>query len=794
MSEDLVNITVDDRELKAPKGAMLISVTDANGIRIPRFCYHNKLSVAANCRMCLVEVEKAPKPMPACATPVMEGMVVHTRSPKAIAAQKSVMEFLLINHPLDCPICDQGGECELQDLSVGFGGDSSQYAEIKRVVVDKDIGPLISTELTRCIQCTRCVRFGEEIAGMRELGATDRGDRMKIGTFVAKSVDSEMSGNVIDLCPVGALTAKPSRFSARSWEMVQHPAIAPHDSVGSNIYVHTFRGKVTRVVPRENEAINEVWISDRDRFSYQAVHAEDRLTTPMIKEDGQWREADWEEALQKAVSGIQAIVKNEDADQFGVWASPNATLEELYLLQKITRGIGSNNIDHRLRQSDFSDQDAAPVMPWLAQDIQNMRRLRAALLIGSNVRKEQPIIAHRLRQAAIKKDARISFINPRAFDWHFPVSHECIGSPRAMLDHLAAVAKAAFQVSKADVPAPLADIINGVNIEPEHTQIVEELVAAENATVLLGNLAQYHPQFAVIRVLADAIAQQTGSRFGYLPDAANSAGAWLAGALPHRTAGGVAASAAGKAFVDMIEQPCKALLTFNVEPELDSAYASSALQAAAAAEFVVAVSSFVTDTMRDYADVLLPLAVFTETSGTYVNAEGFWQSFRGVTEAVGEARPGWKILRVMGNLFNLDGFDYVASDEVRDEIRSACQSIELDNAVKVQAAVRLPAASSGVQRIGDVPIYAIDGLVRRAQALQRTVDARQDEVRMNSSQAEQLDVSAASKVKVMQGGKHAYLPLAIDDAIPDGCVWIAAGIQASSGLGRLYGDVEVEKV
>ncbi len=442
MSDDIVTFIVDDIELTAPKGSTLIKATDKAGIHIPRFCYHEKLSVAANCRMCLVDVEKAPKPMPACATPVMEGMVVHTKSPKAIAAQKSVMEFLLINHPLDCPICDQGGECELQDLSVAYGGDKSQYTDIKRVVFDKDIGPLISTELTRCIQCTRCVRFGEEIAGMRELGMTDRGDRAQIGTFVAKSVDSEMSGNVIDICPVGALTAKPSRFTGRSWEMQQHAAVSPHDAVGSNLFIHTLDGKVNRVVPRENEAINEVWISDRDRFSYQGMYAEDRATTPMIKQNGEWQATDWDSALQFAVDGLQSVIKKTSADELGFWISPNATLEEQYLAQSLCRKQGSHNIDHRLRQTDFTDQAYAPVMPWLGTSAQSIEHLQAILLIGSHIRKDQPLIAHRFRKAFRHHQVKISSINPRKFNWRFKTTNELISDAQGMLQNLAAVASA----------------------------------------------------------------------------------------------------------------------------------------------------------------------------------------------------------------------------------------------------------------------------------------------------------------------------------------------------------------
>lgn len=782
MSEDLVKFTVNGQELEAPKGSMLIKATDEAGIDIPRFCYHKKLSVAANCRMCLVEVEKAPKPMPACATPIMEGMVVHTKSPKAIAAQKSVMEFLLINHPLDCPICDQGGECELQDISMGYGDDLSQYTDIKRVVFDKDIGPLISTELTRCIQCTRCVRFGEEIAGMRELGATDRGDRMVIGTYIEKSVDSEMSGNVIDICPVGALTAKPSRFSARAWELMQHASIAPHDSVGSNIFVHTDNGKVTRVVPRENEAINETWISDRDRFSYQAIYSDDRATTPMIKVDGEWKESDWDDALQRAAEGLQKV----EADQRAAWVSPNATLEEHYLLQKLMRAMGSGNIDHRLRQTDFSDQDAAPVMPWLGQGIEDLENVNAALVIGSNIRKEQPLFAHRLRKAALNNGAQVSFVNPRAFDWHLPVANECISSASGMLQDLAAIAKAAGASS-----ASVADIINSANVSDAHTQIADSLKQAEKATVLIGNISVQHPQLSVIRKLADAIAKATDSVLGYMPESANSAGAWLAGAVPHRGPAGTATDVKG---TNVSEMPGEALITFNVEPECDCANGIDAIAKAKAAKFVVAITSFVSGHTKEYADVILPLAVFTETSGTYVNAEGFWQSFQGASTPVGEARPGWKILRVFGNLLNVEGFDYLSSTDVKDELKQQCQDIQLNNSVECTQTVSINATNGALQRVGDVPLYAIDSLVRRATALQRTKDAAQDVVRINSKQAGESGVAGAEKVKVKQGNAQVYMPLVIDDGIPDGCVWISAAMQNSSTLGEIFGPIELEKV
>lgn len=789
MSDDMVTFIVDDIELQAPKGSMLIKATDKAGLHIPRFCYHDKLSVAANCRMCLVEVEKAPKPMPACATPVMEGMVVHTRSAKAIAAQKAVLEFLLINHPLDCPICDQGGECELQDLSVAYGGDCSQYTDVKRVVFDKDIGPLIQTELTRCIQCTRCVRFGEEIAGMRELGMINRGDREMISTFIEKSVDSEMSGNAIDICPVGALTAKPSRFSGRAWEMQQHAAVSPHDSVGSNLYLHTLHNRVNRVVPRENEAINEVWISDRDRFSYQGLYADDRARTPMIKRNGEWQETDWDSALRFAVEGIQAVLKNNSADELACWMSPNATLEEHFLAQKLCRQLGSHNIDHRLRQTDFTDQAHAPVMPWLGQDIEAIEKLQAILLVGSNVRKEQPLIAHRFRKAFRHHQVKISVINPRKFPWRFKTSHELVSSAQGMVQNLAAVARAAG----VDHPA-LGTLINAASVTDEHRAMAEELKTAAAAAIFIGNIATQHPQFSVLRALSHALAVQTGATLAYLPEAANSAGAWLAGSVPHRLAGGSAANSCGADIATMLQSPRKALLSFNIEPGFDMANPRAALKAAEAADFHVSINNYASDALKEIADVILPLATFAETSGTYVNAEGAWQHFRGAATALDEARPGWKILRVLGNLFDLQGFEYMSSEEVRDELKQLCSEIQLDNSLSADAPVAETGDSKGLQRVADVPLYAVDAIVRRASALQQTKDAQQNHVSINETLANELNLTEGDQVKVTQDDHSETMTLKIDNGIADHCVWLPQAMPISIHMGGGFAPIELEKV
>ncbi|HNW79179.1 MAG TPA: NADH-quinone oxidoreductase subunit NuoG, partial [Candidatus Competibacteraceae bacterium] len=666
MSEEQVNIEVNGIPLKARKGAMLIEVTDAAGIPIPRFCYHKKLSIAANCRMCLVEVERAPKPLPACATPVMEGMKVYTESPKAIAAQKGTMEFLLINHPLDCPICDQGGECELQDVALGYGGDVSRFAERKRVVKDKDIGPLVATDMTRCIHCTRCVRFGEEIAGLREMGATGRGENVEIGTYVSKAVASELSGNIIDLCPVGALTAKPSRYKGRSWEYVQHAGIAPHDSVGSNIFIHTLRGQVMRVVPRENEQVNETWLSDRDRFSYEGIYSDDRLSKPLLG----GVESEWENALEAAASGLKAVIARHGADAVGFLVSPTATVEELYLAQKLARGLGVNNIDHRLRQADFSDQDTAPAFPWLGQSLDALERMGAALLIGSNVRMEQPLVGHRLRKAALA-GGQIMFINPRDFDFRFPVAAKVIADPVGMVTALAGVAQAVAELKGEILPAALAPLALFAPSDSART-MAAHLVNNAAATVLLGNLAVAHPAYAQLRALAVFIARCSGATLGYLPEAANSAGGWLAGALPHRLPGAKPAPRAGLDAQAMLADPRKAYVLVGIEPELDCWDGAAALNALQGAELVVALSPYASAVTKRYARVILPVATFAETSGTYVNAEGSWQSFTGASRPFGEARPAWKVLRVLGNLCGLQSFEYLGSEDVLAEARSAC--------------------------------------------------------------------------------------------------------------------------
>lgn len=770
MSDDqMVTIEVDGRELQAKAGTLLIEVTDAAGINIPRFCYHKKLSTAANCRMCLVEVEKVPKPLPACATPVNAGMKVHTRSPLALAAQKGTMEFLLINHPLDCPICDQGGECELQDLALGYGSDVSRFSEGKRVVPERDIGPLIATDFTRCIHCTRCVRFGAEIAGIRELGATGRGEHMEIGTYVEKSVGSELSGNIIDICPVGSLTSKPFRFRARAWELVQSDGIAPHDSVGSNIYLHARRNQIMRVHPKDNEAVNECWISDRDRFSYQGLYSEDRLTRPLVKKNGAWIESDWEEALDTAVRGIKAA-RGPSGDRLGALLSATSTLEELYLAQKLMRGLDCENIDFRLRQGDFRGEE--PAVPWLGQAIADLDKTDAALVIGSNIRKEQPILGHRLRKAAVD-GARVSFINPFQLDLNYR-AEQLVNTPSGMLSELAAVAEALG--AKSGFPGK-------IKMKDRHKRIADELMAGEKTTVLIGNLAVAHPDYSIIRSLAAIVAEAGGATLGYLPEAANSVGARLAGALPK----------AGGDCLSVLRDPRKGYLLMGVEPGYDFWNPALATQAFEQAEFVVAMTAYRCPTLDAAADVMLPVAGFAETPGTYVNAEGRWQSFSASVTPQGESRPAWKVLRVLGNLLDVAGFDQVSSEQVLEEARRSAANLTLENTRQTAGSIDPVSATSGLMRVGEVPMYAQDPLVRRAEALQRTQEAATASVRVNLSVAEKAGLKAGEQVVVAQEGNRVSLPLEIDVTLPDGCVRIPAGLPGTEKLGGQFAEVALEK-
>lgn len=788
-----LNIEIDGRALQVESGDTIMDAANQAGITIPHFCYHKKLSIAGNCRMCLVQVEKAPKPLPACATPVTEGMKVFTHSDFAVRAQKGVMEFLLLNHPLDCPICDKGGECQLQDLAMGYGAGASRYQEEKRVVVNKDIGPLIATEMTRCIHCTRCVRFGQEIADIMELGMAARGEHVEIMTFVSRSVDSELSGNVIDLCPVGALTSKPFRFTARNWELSRRPSVSPHDGLGANLALQVRQNRVMRVLPRENEEINECWLADRDRFSYEGLNSDERLQKPMIRQDGQWRECEWVEALEYVASGLKGIKERHGAEQIGALATPHQTLEELYLLQKLMRALGSGNVDHRLRQSDFSADALLQGVPWLGQSIASLQELDSVLLIGTTLRKDHPLLAHRLRQA-VKRGAELNLVNPVDDDLLTRVAHKAIVAPGAMVNLLAQVLRAAAELRQAVLPAALAEKIAAVSVSGRARAMAASLAQGERAAVLLGNLAQHHPRYAELHSLAQEIAAVTGAGLGVLGEAANSVGAWLAGAVPRPGALG----AGGKAGLDagaMLAKPRKAYLLLGVEAELDSHDPAQALGALQRAELVVAMSAYQHRAL-EYAHVLLPVSPFSETSGTFVNTEGRAQSFVAAVKPLGETRPAWKVLRVLGNLLGLPGFDYESTEEVRAAVLGSDPAALhglLNNRRQEVALAGIEIEAEGLQRIGEVPIYQADAIVRRARALQLTRDAAPPQAWMNGALLDRIGICDGDRVVLRQGAGHAVLQAGRDDRLPQDCVRVAAGHPLTAGLGGMMDKITVEK-
>ena len=696
----MVEIELDGQKVQATEGSMIMHAAEQAGTYIPHFCYHKKLSIAANCRMCLVDVEKMPKPMPACATPVSQGMVVRTKSDKAIKAQKSVMEFLLINHPLDCPICDQGGECQLQDLAVGYGGSGSRYEEEKRTVAVKDVGPLISMqEMARCIHCTRCVRFGQEVAGIMELGMLHRGEHAEITTVLGDTVDSELSGNMIDICPVGALTSKPFRYSARTWELGRRKSISPHDSTGTNLIVQVKNNQVMRVVPLENEAVNECWIADRDRFSYEALNGSERLTAPMLKQGGLWKTVDWQTALEYVANGLKQIKADHSAAAIGALVSPHSTVEELYLAAALVRGLGSDNVDYRLRNAEFTQADG---VRYLGMPIASLSSLQRILVVGSDLRKEHPLFAQRIRQA-VRKGGVASSINATVYDWAMPVANTFMLPAGQWAQALADVAVAV--ASNKGVIAPAAGTATDTA-----KAIAQSLMGGERKAILLGNAVAHHNNASSLLALANWIAQHTGASVGYLTEAANTVGAQLVGAVPQK---------GGKNASQMLAGGLRAAILLNTEPKFDSA-----LQADIKADMVVTLSPFKAN--MDCSDVLLPIAPFTETAGTFVNAEGRVQSFNGVVKPLGEARPAWKVLRVLGNMLGLSGFHFESSNEVlaaaRGDVNGDAQFVSIDKLSNAtQANIRLDVASSEpvVARI-----YQLDGIVRRADALQRTADAR----------------------------------------------------------------------
>ena len=719
MSDEQVQIEVDGRTVAANKGEMLIAATDRAGIYIPRFCYHKNLSVAANCRMCLVEVERAPKPLPACATPVSDGMKVFTRSEKAIDAQQGTMEFLLINHPLDCPICDQGGECELQDLAMGYGSDVSRYTERKRVVRDKEVGALIKTDMTRCIHCTRCVRFGEEIAGLRELGATGRGEHMEIGTYIERSIHSELSGNIIDLCPVGALTNKPYRYSARAWELRAAATISPHDCVGTNIQVH-FKGRtVKRVVPQEHVDLNQTWIADRDRYSVHALNSDDRLLTPRIKRNNQWLEVSWAEAIDLVIDAIN----HTTPEGLAAVLSPSSTNEEALLFARLFARLGSKNLDYRIRQQDFRDDGPHRLPGFLGRTFDDLERAQAIFVIEGNPRYEQPVLNIRLRKAALA-GARVYYLS----SVHYPTNYDVAET---------------FLRQPADVPRFLGDLTKDPGDEGMQA-LVNDLTNSD-AHIILGEAAASSATYADIRGAAFALAQQTGASIGELTAGANSIGLGRAGVTPFASDGAVV----GKNALEILSgQGLDTVFLHGFEPDQDSISGSPTIEALAAVNNVIVLSAFQSDRLDQYSSIQLPIAPFTENEGSYTNCVGDSQEFRAAVPPQGEAKPAWKILRLMGGELGLEGFEFATVDSVSTDFSALPPPSPRDK--DASSSVDLPpvAAAEGLPSVRVWPMYSSDPVVRRSQPLQATIHAGDTFVHLHPATAGEHGVADLQEISI----------------------------------------------
>ncbi|MBA3536143.1 MAG: NADH-quinone oxidoreductase subunit G [Tatlockia sp.] len=783
----MASIEIDGKTFEVENGKMIIEVADEAGIYIPRFCYHKKLSVAANCRMCLVEVENGRKPVPACATPITNGMKVFTKSEEAIRSQEAVMEFLLINHPLDCPICDQGGECELQDISMGFGYDSSEYEESKRSVTDDDLGSLIATEMTRCIHCTRCVRFGEEIAGLRELGGTGRGEDLQISTYVQHSITSEVSGNIIDLCPVGALTSKPYRFRARAWELTQLDSVAPHDCLGSNVHLHISRNTVMRAVPKENEEINETWLSDRDRFSYQALSNDLRASQPKIKKNGVWETVDWPTALKFTAEGISRVLKQHGSEQFAAFASPSSTLEELYLLQKMMRELGVDNLDHRIHQIDFRDQNNLPTMPESSLKFSELENQQAVLLLGTNIDREVPLAGIRARKA-FRNGAQMYAINPVDYDYRFDLSEKIIASPQDLAMQLAKLV-VAMTGDVATLPEEAQRLL--VGLEPDKaTLTIAEALKKPKAAIITGAICENHPDASLLRTLIHLIEENSGAKVLRLTTGSNSAGACLAGMLPHRTAAAKPIASPGMDIQTALDAKLKGYFLLAVEPGLDFANPHNARQSMLGAEFVVMLSAFENESMQDYANVILPIGPYAETSGTYVNVDRVWQSVRGAQSPHAEARPAWKILRVLANLLHCKDFNYISTEDVLDEVKSL-NSMVSETQYHPYYPESLPLSNKHLVRVGEWPLYRCDMIVRHALALQSCAAAESACIRINPTTANRLKLDEVATVS--QGDIEITLPLKRDERMAADVIWVANAMPETVDLGHSFAAITIKR-
>ncbi|HIL42913.1 MAG TPA: NADH-quinone oxidoreductase subunit G [Gammaproteobacteria bacterium] len=740
----MFEIEIDGKLVNAEAGEKLIEVTDRVGISVPRFCYHEKLSVAANCRMCLVDVEGAPKPQPACSTPVSEGMKVSTQNEKAKSAQKSVMEFLLINHPLDCPICDQGGECELQDVAMSYGSNVSRFNEGKRVIADSNIGALIHTDMTRCIHCTRCVRFGTEIAGIMEMGGTGRGESLKIEPFLNEGIQSELSGNMIDVCPVGALTSKPFRYELRSWQMNSTESIARHDLVGSNINVQTYKGKVKRIVARSNDSVNETWISDRDRFSYEGLSHSNRLLKPQVKFDGTWKEVSWEVALDFCVKGLlRSAGESNSMNSLGVLASKTATLEEYYLLQKLVSELGCENIDYRLGVKDTKNTINLESNVKLS----DLEKIDHALIVGSYTRLEQPMINHRLRKAALR-GGTVDVINSMQFDFNLALNNENIIIPCEIANLLASTLKVVLESTNQDVPEEL----NKLTITKSATKIAKKLLSSDASVIVLGEHVINNDNAKNISNLVAMLAKNTNSSTLNLSKTGNSIAADIAGFFPGKD---------GLDVNSMLGKDMNAYIMFDVYPEYDFHNSSTAIKALSDKNsFIVSMNSFYNNNVADYSDVMLPISSYYETSGTHVNIEGEFQTFAASVKAPQESKPAWKVIKVLADLLDISGFNYSDSSNVLEEAKH-----NIKQGHRAEESINITDTNS-VEVIWQPSPYSIDALLRHSDSLQETKIGQINKATMNSSTAKHLNL----------GDKDDYLgvPVVISSLVANNCVFINA--------------------
>ena len=766
----MIKIKIDGKTLEVKPKTSIIEVADKVGIDIPRFCYHKKLSVAANCRMCLVEVKNFAKPLPACATQVMEGMEISTKSKFTKDTQKSVMEFLLINHPLDCPICDQGGECDLQDTAVAYGASKTRYTEEKRVVFDKNIGPLISTDLTRCIQCTRCVRFLKEVGGMAELGLIGRGEHAEISAYVDKSVESELSGNIIDLCPVGALTSKPFRYSARSWELSRRSTIACHDSLGSNIEAHVKDDVVKRVIPKENESINECWISDRDRFSYEGLSHKDRINLPLKREKNQWKEIDWEEAYELIEKNITDI-DIKKSNKIGIICSPQSTLEEGFLLKKIAKELNTSHIDYRLLEKSFSENNN-----WLGCKIDEIESHDAILVVGSNLKHDQPLLAHRFRRYANKKN-NFSIITSYDDFYSTRCLEKVIVNPSAYINYLLMILKQVQLSTKYKINSEvIRNLLKAVKPSTEAKRIAKSLLSNKSRAIFLGNQILHLDDGDNIKLVAMHIAQAVGATFGLIPGYANSVGL---NELNLNT-DNISAD-------KILSQSKEAYIMMNFDPLYDYHSPKKINSALKKAKFNLAISPYISDSFKEF-DVVLPMTPFTETSGTFINMEKTIQSFSAVTPPVGQSRPGWKILRVLANFLQLEGFSYDSSEEVKTDAM-----IEMDKKNEFSLNDFKPSnIERGLEVLNVVRANDSDMIVRRATSLHQNKNKDQSCCLINPTTMLEEGLIEGQKIKISSSEAEILINVKADDNVCLNAV-VIYGKQDETFILGMHNKVKIKK-